>query len=222
MSTRSIVHSPTGFFPSQEHTMQISRAIAHPARLILLVALTASIGCATQKPITQSTRDAAITTRVANKMRKSGEVRKRGIDVDTQLQRVALRGEVRTEREREAAERIAMQTKGVHGVDNQLQVVGDVPDNERSDLWISTRVNTRLFFNPAVRAGNIDVDTVNGVVYLSGVVRNEEQRNIAESTALSMPGVWTVVNDLQLEQEAFYLPEAREPEERAPDPEDAT
>ena len=197
--------------------MQISRAIAYTARLILLVPLTLSIGCATQKPITQSTRDAAITSRVAARMRSSAEVRKRDIDVDTQLQSVALRGEVRTEREREAAERIARQTKGVLGVVNQLQVAGDVPDNDASDLWISTRVNTRMFWNPSIRAGNVDVDTVNGVVYLSGVVRDEEQRRIAESIALGMPGVWTVVNDLELEQEAFYLPDVVDPEHRGPE-----
>jgi hyperosmotically inducible periplasmic protein len=195
-----------------------SRIIAFTARLFI-VPLTLSIGCATQKPITQSTRDAAVTARVGGKLRSSAEVRKRGIDVDTQLQRVTLRGEVESEQEREAAERITRATKGVLGVENQLQVEGDVPDNDRSDLWISTRILTRMFWNPAVRAGNVDVDTVNGVVYLSGVVRNEEQRAIAESISLGIPGVWTVVNDLQLEQEAFYL--EPDPEERAPEPRDA-
>jgi hyperosmotically inducible periplasmic protein len=200
--------------------MQAPRIIAVTARLFFVpLTLTLSIGCATQKPITQSTRDAAITARVAAKLRSSAEVRKRGIDVDTQIGEVTLRGEVESEREREAAERITRTTKGVLGVTNQLQVEGDVPDNDRSDLWTSTRINTRLFLNPAVRAGNIDVDTVNGVVYLSGVVRNEEQRAIAESVALGMPGVWTVVNDLQLESEAFYL--EPDPEERAPEPREA-
>jgi hyperosmotically inducible periplasmic protein len=200
--------------------MQASRTIAFATRLFLVVPLTLSIACATQKPITQSTRDAAVTTRVANKIRSSAEVSKMGIDVDTQLQEVTLRGVVDSEGEREAAERIARSTKGVNNVINQLQVEGDVPDNQRSDAWISTRITTRLLLNPAVRAGNIDVDTHNGVVYLSGVVKNEEQRASAESVALGIAGVWTVVNDLQLESEAFY-PIQPDPEERAPDPRDA-
>jgi hyperosmotically inducible periplasmic protein len=201
--------------------MQASRTIAFTARLFF-VPLTLTIGCATQKPITQSTRDAAITTRVGSKLTSSAEVRRRGIDVDTQLGEVTLRGEVRDERERDVAERIARQTKGVLGVVNQLQVKGDVPDNDRSDAWITTRVKSRLMWNPSVRAFNIDVDTHNGIVYLSGVVKNEEQRRIAESVALGMPGVWTVVNDVQLEQEAFYLEDAQEPGERGPEPSEAT
>lgn len=196
--------------------MQASRRIAFTARLFLVVPLTLSIGCATQKPITQSSRDSAITARVGSKLMSSAEVKKRDIDVDTQLGEVTLRGEVGSEEERENAERITRQTKGVLGVTNQIQVKGDVPDNERSDAWITTRIKNRLIANPAVRAFNVDVDSVNGVVYLSGVVKNEEQRQIAESISLGIPGVWTVVNDLQLEQEAFYLEDEQDPAERGP------
>jgi hyperosmotically inducible protein len=64
------------------------------------------------------------------------------------------------------------------------------------DTTITTRVKSALLGDDAVKSFEIKVETVKGVVQLSGFVDNRDQRSAAERDASNVPNVKKVVNDL--------------------------
>ncbi|HBT03310.1 MAG TPA: hypothetical protein DEA54_00650 [Thermodesulfobacterium commune] len=66
------------------------------------------------------------------------------------------------------------------------------------DAKITAKIKMKLIEDKDLKAFSIDVDTVNGVVTLTGVVENEYQRSKAVAIAKSVPGVKTIINNLQI------------------------
>lgn len=66
------------------------------------------------------------------------------------------------------------------------------------DATITTRVKAQLTDDDTVRARDIDVDTLDGVVTLSGRVRSEEESARAEELARAVEGVQDVENLLEV------------------------
>ncbi len=72
-----------------------------------------------------------------------------------------------------------------------------VPEATRhTDSGITSVVQASLQANDAVKARQVDVETREGTVYLTGVVDTEEARNEAARIAWRTEGVRGVVNDL--------------------------
>ena len=68
------------------------------------------------------------------------------------------------------------------------------------DAAISTSVRAKLAGDRAANLTRINVDTVNGVVSLTGVVETPEDRARAERLARDVDGVQRVANNLQIEK----------------------
>ncbi len=66
------------------------------------------------------------------------------------------------------------------------------------DGFITSKIETKLAADPQVSAFNVGVDTENGVVRLSGVVKKAEARKEAEDLARNTDGVRRVVNDITI------------------------
>ncbi|MGA2018241.1 MAG: BON domain-containing protein [Opitutaceae bacterium] len=64
------------------------------------------------------------------------------------------------------------------------------------DTAITARVKTALLGDDAVKSLEIRVETVKGIVQLSGFVDNRDQKSAAGRDASGVPNVKTVVNDL--------------------------
>lgn len=68
------------------------------------------------------------------------------------------------------------------------------------DLTITARVKTALLNDPDVVAPRIDVETVKGVVTLSGRVASKQEEQKAIQVARSIGGVVDVKSTLQIQQ----------------------
>lgn len=66
------------------------------------------------------------------------------------------------------------------------------------DATISAKVKAEMIGDEAVKARNIDVDTIDGVVMLSGFVDSQAEANRAAAIAKTVPGVVRVKNDLRV------------------------
>ncbi|MDP1532051.1 MAG: BON domain-containing protein [Rubrivivax sp.] len=64
------------------------------------------------------------------------------------------------------------------------------------DSAITTQVKARFAESPVVSALAISVQTVHGVVQLSGFAKNASERTTAESIARQVPNVKSVKNDI--------------------------
>lgn len=69
-------------------------------------------------------------------------------------------------------------------------------ERTRSDTEITAQVKGALVRNDATEARQIDVETKNGIVQLSGFVESERMKAAAASTAQTVPGVQEVRNEL--------------------------
>jgi osmotically-inducible protein OsmY len=74
-------------------------------------------------------------------------------------------------------------------------------DDCGEDAAITTNVRTLLDQHPELGAPRaIEVQTIDRVVYLNGLVNDGLQRGIAESVAMRAPGVLKVVNSIAVEK----------------------
>lgn len=64
------------------------------------------------------------------------------------------------------------------------------------DSIISGKISTKLMSDDFVKSRNIDVDVLNGVVYLTGVTESKSQKRMAGDIARGVEGVKKVVNQL--------------------------
>jgi hyperosmotically inducible protein len=99
-------------------------------------------------------------------------------------------------------EQHARSTTGVVEVRNEIRirVVSELAeaDETGSDAWITTKIKTKITADPQLNPFGIDVDTLDGVVTLSGRVESEEDRLEAETLALDTEGVVSVDNRLEV------------------------
>lgn len=149
--------------------------------------------------------DASITAAVKSKLVWSKNTDGMTTNVDTKHGRVTLRGTAQSAAERDLAGRLALNTRGVNAVDNQLNVDAMKPDmaknskqmaNEAgadiSDSWITTKVKSTLLYTSNVAGSAIDVTTNKGVVSLSGKVNNASEQALAIELAQNVRGVKSV------------------------------
>lgn len=177
--------------------MREKRNVIGGMALVLIAALAGA--CA-------ETKDATISGTVKTKLAADTHVQ--GIDVQTNGGVVTLTGNVDSQEMKDRALQIARDTKGVREVKDMISVrsasaSGDAPSPDRTvgeridDAGITARVKGRLLEDPAVRGLKIDVDTREGVVYLTGAIPGAPEREKAVQIARSTEGVRDVQANFQ-------------------------
>lgn len=149
--------------------------------------------------------NASITTAVKSKLVWSKNTNGMSTKVETDAGRVTLSGTAESAEDRDLAGRLAMNTRGVSSVDNQLiveaagpgivdtgkSVVGETGETI-SDSWITTKVKSTLRYTSNVSGSAIDVSTDKGIVTLSGKVSNGTEQALAIELAQNVRGVKSV------------------------------
>jgi hyperosmotically inducible protein len=149
--------------------------------------------------------DATITAAVKSKLAWSKHSYGLGTKVTTKHGRVILTGTVDNAAAKDAASRIVTGTRGVVSVSNQLTVDASKPttaDSAKSaaneagkviaDAWITTKVKSTFLYSTNVVGSDIEVNTNNGAVTLSGKVASGAERALAIELAENVRGVKSV------------------------------
>ncbi len=116
---------------------------------------------------------------------------------------VTLMGEVTTPTLKTSAERVVERVEGVQKVINNIEVLPVSPNDDR----IRLEVYRAIYYNPnftkyAIRAvPPIHILVKNGDVRLMGVVASAMDKQIAGIQVNGVPGVFSVTNDLTVENE---------------------
>ena len=115
--------------------------------------------------------------------------------------KVVLRGEVTRPTLKSSAERVVARIEGVTEVENDIEVL----PLSNFDNQIRRGVLYSVYGHPVLNryglqsVGPIHIIVKNGDVTLEGVVLNDMERNIAGIQANSVPGVFSVTNNLRVE-----------------------
>jgi len=149
--------------------------------------------------------DASITTAIKSKLIWSKNTEGHDTAVSTNAGKVTLKGTADTAVAKELVGRMALNTRGVTSVSNQLVVTPAKPgvadktkdasneaDDEISDAWITTKVKSTLLYSSNVRGTDVVVNTKDGVVTLNGRVDSGAERALAIEIADNVRGVKSV------------------------------
>jgi hyperosmotically inducible periplasmic protein len=173
------------------------------ATLVLtLVTLAACTATPTQKTAGEQIDDSVLTGKVKAALVADEATKARQIDVETFRGTVQLNGFVDSAESKAAATRVAKSVDGVKAVDNNLNVggtartAGEVID----DGVVTTKVKAALVADTSVKAHEINVETREGVVQLSGFVDSTDAKSKAAELAGRVAGVKEVHNDLRIKQ----------------------
>ncbi|HEX6296609.1 MAG TPA: BON domain-containing protein [Burkholderiales bacterium] len=66
------------------------------------------------------------------------------------------------------------------------------------DSWITTKVKSEIFAEPSLKVAQVNVETYQGVVQLSGFVASKADMAKAVEVARAVKGVKSVKNDMRL------------------------
>jgi hyperosmotically inducible periplasmic protein len=172
---------------------------------------------------TNAASDAEITAAVKAKFMTDKDVSARKIDVETNEGVVTLRGTVGSEQEAVKAQELAKSADGVRMVHSYLRTdisennedtgsvnktldkaenklekgVNDVAD-AGSDAAITAQIKWKLAKDKLVQASDIDVDTKDRHVTLTGTVNSKQEKDRAIQLARSVDDVASVRSDLQI------------------------
>lgn len=149
--------------------------------------------------------DKNISTSVRMRMMYQKTLRGEKIKASTENAVVTLTGIVDSDFQKEQAEYIAFQTKGVESVVNDLTVrtkedlstmrnIG----RETSDEFVEKRIESSIVLNRHLSVRTIDVEVDDGICYLTGIVSTEEEKQLAERVAMNTRGVKQVRNDIRV------------------------
>lgn len=134
-------------------------------------------------------------------------------EIDTRVDgdRATLEGNVYSDIDRELAENIALGVEGIDSVTNNIKVIEkparvaeSTPLKGRSfaqyvtDVTTTAAIKTELLASKNIKGLDIDVDTLNDKVTLSGKVKSAEEKSLAQAIAAKHNDVKGVVNNLQV------------------------
>lgn len=164
-----------------------------------------------------SQSDTAITAEVERELSNDADFGSSNIDVTTTNGVVTLEGDVADSDAKSAAERVASNVSGVNRVNNRLSASSDSTSSDSrstdtmasdgmdtmntavddtqdavSDTWITTKVKSSLLADSEAEGFDIDVETIDGVVTLTGELDDGDAVRHAEEIAAGVDGVKSV------------------------------
>lgn len=134
------------------------------------------------------------------------------IQVAIDGEQARLTGEVENEVERGLAERVALATKGIALVDNQLKVNPELVEHplearayaqRLDDATLAAMVRARLVWSRVTEKAPIEVESRDGVVTLRGRVASAEAKELAGVVARTTEGVHLANNLVSLDSAAM-------------------
>jgi hyperosmotically inducible periplasmic protein len=160
-----------------------------------------------QPNASQAMSDTAMTAGVKSKLALHRDLSSSDISVDTEDGTVTLTGSVNDVAARSSAETAARSFNGVNKVNNRLTVqradmedasrttgeaiedTGDSAAQAMSDTWITTKVKSVLLADSEANGFDVHVDTIDGVVTLTGELTDQASIDHVEGLVTEVEGV---------------------------------
>jgi osmotically-inducible protein OsmY len=170
-----------------------------PQGMALNAGTSAATAGQSEAGIKQTLTDTRILAEINHYLLQRDHVLFGAVSVTVTEARVLLTGAVETPESRIEASRLAWQAGGVQEVINEVQVRDSSSLADRAkDRWITTELRSNLLFDKDVASINFSIDTVNAVVYLFGIARNDSELNRVVNHARNLKGVDNVVSYIRV------------------------
>jgi osmotically-inducible protein OsmY len=165
--------------------------------IVAAVMLAFAIGCSSNKASTPDIKD-----RVAKALGDAG-FKDLNVTSDNDKQLVTIKGDVKTQEEKERAEDVAKGAAGAWVVANEIGVRPEGVESAARKIDSNVDSAIEKDFKAVLIANRLDdqhirYDAKNGVLTLKGDVDTSAQREAAEKLAATVPNVQQVVNELDV------------------------
>lgn len=151
--------------------------------------------------------DANISAAIRSKLQWNKDVDDVGTEVMTKSGRVSLNGTVNNQNAKDITHRLALNTRGVKSVTNNLKIQSatvskdekaklknETESHNISDSWITAKVKSSFMYSSNINGSDIDVSTNNGIVTLTGKVASGSEQSLAVETAQNIRSVKSVTS----------------------------
>ena len=142
----------------------------------------------TEKGLSTSVSDSVIQAKLSDSFIQTSQSLFLNVETSVNNGSVLLTGKLKTQDEKITATRLSWEIKGVREVINEIQLSGTSSlKSSAKDLAASAQLRAALIRDPEISSLNFSIDVVNGVVYLSGVAENEQERERVVAHAQELP-----------------------------------
>jgi len=158
--------------------------------------------------VSQNAQEGWQKTKLESTFAMDSELSAYQIDTKVVGNKATLDGKVKSEAVKQLAEEKAKTVDGITEIENNLTVMSEeevsAHENDGSikqsmaNATITASVKTQLIASD-VPALDVNVDTDNGIVTLSGTVKSDAQAELAETIASETDNVVSVENDLEVD-----------------------
>jgi osmotically-inducible protein OsmY len=167
-----------------------------------------SAALAADKTMDQAVTEARLEGQIGTAILLNRHLNPFEISVDVEGDTAILTGTVDESVDKELAERVAKNAKGISNVDNRIAIDGAAKQRERGtdndrdfdeaieDASITASVKSRLLWNDSTDGLDIEVDTMNGKVTLTGDATTQAEKDLATRLARNTDGVRGVDNKI--------------------------
>ncbi len=166
--------------------------------------------------------DTSASSEIKFRLISESYARFEGVDVDVSSGLALLTGRVDSPEDRTFAEGVAWSSTRVTDVANEIRI--EPPGGfmaRASDRLISSRVRARLLGSRTTKSINFNIETYDGVVYLMGIARTQEELRKAAEEASRVGGVRQVISYVRIRDMPGRVPvqplEAQPPYQPRPD-----
>jgi hyperosmotically inducible protein len=113
---------------------------------------------------------------------------------------ITLEGSVTTSEEKKAAEKAALEVRGVMAVASDIVVK---PSSERTDTEIAKEIIGKFRSHMLIPTDEVKVVITEGTVRLEGIVPSQFGKMLAEAAAKSVRGIKGIRNEIEVRPDAF-------------------
>lgn len=141
----------------------------------------------TEKGFSTSVNDTVIKAQIADTFLQNDVDLIEAVSVSVNDGSVLLTGNIETFEEKLLATQLAWEVKGVREVINEVNVAeAKTLKDIAKDLAAAAELRAKLITNGEISSLNYTIDVVNGTVYLSGIARSDEERELVINTARNL------------------------------------
>jgi osmotically-inducible protein OsmY len=153
------------------------------------------VGAAQERGLRSAAEDTALKLAISRRLLENKLALFTKVTVTVVEGRVLLTGAVRYEENRDLAAELARQSESARQVLNEIQVTPEgTIFNYTADAAITAKLKAAIFGDPRVRDINYAVETVNAMVYLIGIARDEKEIERVLEHARNIAGVKRIVS----------------------------
>lgn len=178
----------------------ISFNLSGCANAVIGLGTAAVAASSTEKGFSTSVSDTTIYAKIKDRLFQNDISLLTAIEVSVSDGSVLMTGKIKTHDEKALATKLVWEINGVNEVINELQITGKSSIKDiAKDLAASASLRGKLIADKNISSLNFDIDVVNGIIYLSGIASNANEKNLVVAYAREVNFTHQVVDYIVLQ-----------------------